>query len=176
MWGAVLVAAGAVVLARAHPVAILQSAPTGVATAMAAAAPGPNLPAQVQATLVPTPALDLPSLSAEPIAIALQLDGTLNAGDVEASLALFDVAAAVLKASGKPKDKAKVAEAMKTLSVQTPIGLLKWGTGPVANVVAAPIIGGQWLKSSRYPVDFTICENSSDPNIPIAGKLAPYGT
>ena len=93
-----------------------------------------------------------------------------------ASLALFDVAAAVLKASGKPKDKTKVAEAMKALSVQTPIGLLKWGTGPVANVVATPIIGGQWLKSSRYPVDFTICENSSDTNVPIAGKLAPYGT
>src|SRR5438093_10887866 len=53
-----------------------------------------------------------------------------------ASLALFDVAAAVLKASGRPKDKNKVAETMKTLSVQTPIGNLKWGTGPVPNVVA----------------------------------------
>ena len=92
-----------------------------------------------------------------------------------ASLALFDVAAAVLKASGNPKDKSKVAEAMKTLSVQTPLGTLKWGSGPVPNVVATPIIGGQWLKSTRYPVDFTICENSSDPNVPIAGKLSPYG-
>jgi hypothetical protein len=89
------VAAGVVVLARAHPVAILQSASTGVATVMAAAAPGPNLPAQVEPTLVPRPALDLPSLSAEPIAIALQLDGALNTGDVEASLALFDPAAQV---------------------------------------------------------------------------------
>ena len=92
-----------------------------------------------------------------------------------ASLALFDVAAAVLKASGRPKDKNKVAETMKTLSVQTPIGNLKWGTGPVPNVVATPIIGGQWLKSTKFPVDFTICENSSDPNVPIAGKLTPYG-
>ena len=93
-----------------------------------------------------------------------------------ASLALFDVAAAVLKASGNPKDKTKVANAMKTLSVETPIGNLKWGTGPVPNVVATPIIGGQWLKASKYPVDFTICENSSDPNIPVAGTLKPYGT
>src|SRR5438093_189405 len=67
-----------------------------------------------------------------------------------ASLALFDVAAAVLKASGNPKDKNKVAEAMKTLSVQTPLGTLKWGSGPVPNVVATPIIGGQWLKSTSY--------------------------
>jgi branched-chain amino acid transport system substrate-binding protein len=92
-----------------------------------------------------------------------------------ASLALFDVAAAVLKASGKPKDKSKVAEAMKTLTVQTPIGLLKWGTGPVPNVIATPIIGGQWLKSTKYPVDFTICENSSDPNVPTPGRLSLYG-
>jgi branched-chain amino acid transport system substrate-binding protein len=93
-----------------------------------------------------------------------------------ASLALFDVAAAVLRASGNPKDKTKVANAMKTLSVETPIGNLKWGTGPVPNIVATPIIGGQWLKASKYPVDFTICENSADPNIPIAGTLKPYGT
>ena len=39
-----------------------------------------------------------------------------------ASLALFDVAAAALKASGNPKNKAAVASALKTLKVQTPVG------------------------------------------------------
>lgn len=91
------------------------------------------------------------------------------------SLALFDVAAAVLKASGDPKNKAKVADAMKTLSVETPVGKLKWGAGPVANVVATPIIGGQWVKGSKHPLDFVLCENSADSNVPVAGKLAAYG-
>ena len=91
-----------------------------------------------------------------------------------ASLALFDVAAAVLKASKNPKDKTAVANAMKTLQVQTPLGLLHWGKGPVANVVATPIIGGQWVKGTRYPLDFVLCEHSADPKVPIAGKLKSY--
>src|SRR5690242_10183649 len=73
------------------------------------------------------------------------------------SLALFDVAAAALKASGNPKDKGRVANAMKRLAVDTPIGHLAWGVTPLPpNVVAAPIVGGQWraVKGSKYPLDF----------------------
>jgi branched-chain amino acid transport system substrate-binding protein len=92
-----------------------------------------------------------------------------------ATMALFDVAAAALKASGSPRDKAKVAAAMKTLTVDTSLGHLAWGKGPVANVVTTPIIGGQWAKSTKYPVDFVICENSADTNVPIASHLQPYG-
>jgi len=91
-----------------------------------------------------------------------------------ASVALFDVAAAALKASGNPKDRGKLADAMKTLAVETPLGRLDWSKGPVPNVVTTPIIGGQWLKSPRFPVDFVICENSADPNVPVAAKLQPY--
>jgi branched-chain amino acid transport system substrate-binding protein len=91
------------------------------------------------------------------------------------SLALFDVAAAVLTASGNPKDKKAVAKAMGSLSVDTPIGHLDWSKGPVANVVATPILGGQWVAGSgAYPVDFVLCENSSDPNVPTAAKLIAY--
>jgi branched-chain amino acid transport system substrate-binding protein len=91
------------------------------------------------------------------------------------SLALFDVAAAVLTASGNPKDKKAVAKAMGSLSVDTPIGHLDWSKGPVANVVATPILGGQWVAGSgAYPVDFVLCENSSDPNVPTAAQLIAY--
>src|SRR6266852_2215311 len=97
------------------------------------------------------------------------------------SVALFDVADAVLKASGNPKDKAKVTAAMATLAVDTPIGHLDWSKpaslagAPVLNVVAAPIIGGQWKQGvSKWPIDFVICENSSDSNVPIASTLQPY--
>jgi branched-chain amino acid transport system substrate-binding protein len=93
------------------------------------------------------------------------------------SLALFDVAAAVLKASGNPKNRTKVANAMKHLSVHTSIGHLVWGRGALPpNVVATPIIGGQWrkVKGSKYALDFLICEHSSDPHVPIASHLLPY--
>jgi branched-chain amino acid transport system substrate-binding protein len=92
-----------------------------------------------------------------------------------ASMALVDVGVAALKASGNPKDKNAVANAMKTLKVTTPLGVLHWGKGPVPNVVTTPIIGGQWVKTpGRFKVDFVLCEHSGDPHVPIAAKLKPY--
>ena len=100
-----------------------------------------------------------------------------------ASMSLFDVAAAVLKASGNPKDKTKVRDAVKTLTVETPVGNLDWtknanfGSAETAvpNVVSTPIIGGQWKQGlSKWPIDFAIGENSADPNVPIASQLQPY--
>jgi len=93
------------------------------------------------------------------------------------SLALFDAAIAALKASGNPKDKQKVAAAIGRLSVDTPVGHLAWGKGSLpSNVVATPIIGGQWRKvsGSKYPLDFVICEHSSDTCVPIASTLISY--
>jgi branched-chain amino acid transport system substrate-binding protein len=92
------------------------------------------------------------------------------------SLALFDVATAALKKSGDPKNKKKVAAAMKTLQVDTPVGHLRWGKGPVANVVATPIPGTQWRKAAKGPfkLDLLFVEHSADPKIPIQTKLKSY--
>jgi branched-chain amino acid transport system substrate-binding protein len=98
-----------------------------------------------------------------------------------ASLALFDVAAAALKASGNPKNKVAVANAMKTLKVTTPLGQLHWGTGgaknPVANVVTTPIPGIQWRKSkpgSKFALQQVVCEHADDHNVPVTSKLVSY--
>ena len=100
-----------------------------------------------------------------------------------ASLSLFDVAAALLQKSGDPKNKAKVAATMPTLTVDTPVGHLDWSKGPtlagvqIGNVQSTPIIGGQWKAGvSKWPVDFVICEHAADPNVPIAAKLEAYTT
>ncbi|MHB1342820.1 MAG: ABC transporter substrate-binding protein [Thermoleophilia bacterium] len=90
------------------------------------------------------------------------------------SMALFDVAKAALVASNDPFDKTAVAEAMKTLEVETPIGMLKWGTFFVPNVVPTVVVNGQWVKGTgEYPVDWVCVENSLDPKIPTAGQLVP---
>ena len=94
-----------------------------------------------------------------------------------ATLALFDAAKGALEKSGNPKDKDAVATAISTLEVDTPVGRLAWGKGPNGNVVATPIIGGQWVRSTTgaHPLDFVLCENSADPKVPIAAALKPYG-
>ncbi len=96
-----------------------------------------------------------------------------------ASMALFDVATAALKASGNPKDKTKVANAVKTLNVMTPLGQLHWGPGgaknPVPNVVATPIPGGQWVHGTGlHKYAWVFCEHKDDPKVPIQARLKPY--
>ena len=98
-----------------------------------------------------------------------------------ATLALFDVAAAALKASGNPKNKTAVAHAMSKLKVNTPIGTLHWGAGgaknPVDNIVTTPLIGNQWRKApkgSRFNLELVVVDHADDHNVPIAGKLTPY--
>jgi branched-chain amino acid transport system substrate-binding protein len=92
-----------------------------------------------------------------------------------ATLALFEVATAAVIASGAPTDPEAVAGAMRTLTVDTMAGHLAWGTGPNENVVATPVAGGQWARpNGNDPVDFVICENSCDGDIPVGGQLLQY--
>ena len=91
------------------------------------------------------------------------------------SAALFDVANAALIAGNDPLNKTAVAEAIKTLQVETPIGILKWGSFPVPNVVPTVVVNGQWVKGTgQYPVDWACVENTLDPTIPTSAKLVPY--
>lgn len=97
LWGVILVGlAGWTLLARNQEARAPQSAPDGVATAVAPTVlAGPRGPARVAPTSAPAPLLHLPDHSAEAIDIALRLDSAFNAGDVQASLALFDSTAEV---------------------------------------------------------------------------------
>ncbi len=95
-----------------------------------------------------------------------------------ATLSLFDVAAAAIKASGNPKNKQAIVNAMKKAKVMTPMGVLDWSKkrpGVPFNVVPTPIIGGQWRPvKGKGKVDFFIAENSNDHKVPVATRLKPY--
>ena len=80
-------------LALACTLSTLRGGQPGLAAAEAEPVPAATVLGQTAAD--PTPVPDLPSLRAEPVAIALALDAAFNAGDVEAALGLFDDAAQV---------------------------------------------------------------------------------
>lgn len=90
------------------------------------------------------------------------------------SLGLFDVAAAAWKASGNPKDKQAVIDALKTLKVDTPVGPIEWGKFAIANVVPVNCFDGQWVKGTKWPREWICVDNSSDPNVKVQAKLLPY--
>ncbi len=63
--------------------------------------------------------------------------------------------------------------AIKETNLNTLVGPIAWGKGPVPNVSKTPLVGGQWGKGKSVPFDITIVSNKSAPNIPVGGKLRP---
>ena len=94
-----------------------------------------------------------------------------------ASMSLLDAGFEALKASTNAKDKAAVAKALSTLKTETMIGKVDFTSGPVANVSPGPIIGTQWVaakEGSKFPLDYVVTENATDPKVPVEAKLQPY--
>jgi len=94
-----------------------------------------------------------------------------------ATLALFDAGFAAVKNSGDPKSKDAVAKALSTLNTVTIAGKVDFTTGPFPNISPGPIIGTQWVKApegSKFPLDYVVTENVTDPNVPVGAKLLPY--
>ncbi len=68
---------------------------------------------------------------------------------------------------------------MSTLKTVTIDGPIDFNNGPVPNVSPGPIIGTQWVKApagSRFPLDYPVTENATDPNVPIGAKLRPFNS
>jgi branched-chain amino acid transport system substrate-binding protein len=87
--------------------------------------------------------------------------------------ALLEVAVDVLGRASDPTDHDKVLAALTATSLDTIVGPLSWGKGPVKNVAKTPLVGGQWrLKAGGpYLYDLVITENAQAPQIPAAGKM-----
>ncbi len=87
------------------------------------------------------------------------------------SHALFEVAADVLKRTKDIEDKSAIRNAIAATNVNTIVGPVAWGHGPVKNVAKTPLVGGQWVKVKKFKYDLEIVENSFAPEIPLGGKL-----
>jgi branched-chain amino acid transport system substrate-binding protein len=44
---------------------------------------------------------------------------------------------------------------------------------PVPNVCTTPVVGGQWVKGTKYPYDVKVVSNTLYPDIPTQGTLQP---
>jgi branched-chain amino acid transport system substrate-binding protein len=94
-----------------------------------------------------------------------------------ATLSLFDAGFDALKKASDPKSKEAVAKSIATLNTVTIAGKVDFTSGPVPNVSPGPIIGTQWVKApegSKFPLDYVVTENATDPNVPVGAKLQPY--
>jgi branched-chain amino acid transport system substrate-binding protein len=89
--------------------------------------------------------------------------------------ALFEVAADVLRRTqdlGKP---ASIRDAVASTDLQTIVGPVRWGGGPVKNVAKTPLVGGQWKKAEegKHRYQLMVVSNQLARSIPVQAELTP---
>lgn len=89
--------------------------------------------------------------------------------------ALFEVASDVLKRSADASSAAANLDALTKTKLDTIVGNVAWGSGPVKNVAKTPLVGGQWRRTPNGPFkyDLLITDNSIAPSIPTVAKMEP---
>jgi len=87
---------------------------------------------------------------------------------------LFEVAVDALTRSQDPTDPDSIAEAIGTTNLDTCVGNINFGAGPVPNVAKTPLVGGQWRVENGKPV-LDIVENDNHPDIPLTGEMKAIG-
>ncbi|MEO1224456.1 MAG: ABC transporter substrate-binding protein [Pseudomonadota bacterium] len=87
--------------------------------------------------------------------------------------ALFEVAVDALRRSGDPTDYYAVTDAVATTDIDSVVGPIRWGDGPVRNVAKTPLVGGQWRLGGEFPYELVITSNEQAPDIPTASTMEP---
>ncbi|WP_435256668.1 ABC transporter substrate-binding protein [Thioclava sp. FR2] len=87
------------------------------------------------------------------------------------SHALFETGIAALKASGAPKDRDLVRDAIAALKMDTMVGPVDWAGSPIKNVARTEVAGGQWRKTgAKHAYDLVITENTLAPSMPVEAQ------
>jgi len=89
--------------------------------------------------------------------------------------ALFEVAIDTFKRTKDLGSKAAIRDAMVATNLNTIVGNVSWGKGPVKNVTKTPLAGGQWVPGRKYKYELVVVDNQTAPNVPVAGKLKLLG-
>jgi branched-chain amino acid transport system substrate-binding protein len=87
--------------------------------------------------------------------------------------ALFEIASDLLKRSADPASREANLEALVATNLDTIVGKVSWGSGPVKNVAKTPLVGGQWrlTKDGPFKYDLLVTDNTLAPEIPTVAKM-----
>ena len=88
---------------------------------------------------------------------------------------LFEVAIDVMKRTAELGDHEATMAAIRSTNLNTIVGPVGWGGGPVKNVTKTPLVGGQWRLGGKHKYDLVITANETAPGIPVGGDMQPIG-
>ena len=92
---------------------------------------------------------------------------------------LFEVAFDVLKRAQNLDKRASVRDALRQTNYKSVIGPVDFTKpGPFPNTCTTPLVGGQWRKGKKWPLELVIVDNTVSPEIPTNGEAEPiaYGS
>lgn len=90
--------------------------------------------------------------------------------------AIWELAIAALKASGNPKDRDAVRDAIAGLDMDTIIGRVDFKNSPMKSVASTWVTMGQWHKNpegSKFPFELYVTNNVTAPHVPVQKEFLP---
>ena len=87
----------------------------------------------------------------------------------------FDPAFSTRMRAWKYGQRDSMLDAVVKTDLDTVVGKVKWGSGPVKNVCKTPLVAGQWRLGGKHKYQLVIVDNRTAPNIPVGGKMEPIG-
>ncbi len=89
--------------------------------------------------------------------------------------ALWEVGLGALKASGDPKNRRAVRDAIANTNMETIIGRVDFKNSPLKSVANTWITMGQWSrnKGGKYPYELYVTNNMSAPQVPVQREFLP---
>ncbi|MPW22362.1 ABC transporter substrate-binding protein [Paraburkholderia sp. CNPSo 3157] len=85
--------------------------------------------------------------------------------------ALFEIAVDSFKRAKDIDSNEAIRDAVASTKLDTLVGHVAWGNGPVKNVAKTPLVGGQWVKGQKHRFDLAIVNNQLAPAVPVSGPL-----
>jgi branched-chain amino acid transport system substrate-binding protein len=89
--------------------------------------------------------------------------------------ALFEIAVDSLKRAKDVDSNEAIRDAVASTKLDTLVGHVAWGSGPVKNVAKTPLVGGQWRMAQtagqKHRFDLAIVNNQLAPGVPVSGPL-----
>ena len=84
--------------------------------------------------------------------------------------ALFETAFDTLKRTHDLDKHESVRDALRDMDYKSVVGPVNFKKGPFPNTSLTPIVGGQWRKGKKWPLDLIIVDNSAAKEIPVGGE------
>jgi branched-chain amino acid transport system substrate-binding protein len=85
--------------------------------------------------------------------------------------ALFEIAIGTLKNTRTLDKPASVRVALRDTKHSTIVGDVDFKSGPLPNSANTPLVGGQWRRGKKWPLEVAIVDNSMSPQVPVNGEV-----